>query len=154
MPYGGYATMPASGGYMSGYYTPGSYAPGSAVPGAAVPAGRGAEGASPADRGGRGTGDEGTSRDKESLAPVPATLVVTLPAEAKLAIDDHATRATSATRTFVTPPLTPGQEYHYTLTAELRRGEEPVTVNKRVTVRAGEETRVALDFPPATVAKK
>jgi uncharacterized protein (TIGR03000 family) len=88
------------------------------------------------------------------MAPAPATIVVSLPANAQLKIDDYATRSQSATRTLVTPPLTPGQEYHYTLTAEVRRGNEPVTVTKRVPVRAGEETRITLEFPPATVAQK
>jgi uncharacterized protein (TIGR03000 family) len=157
MPYGGYAGMPAYGGYTSGYYNPG-------MPGAAAPVttpsgpgvapvdqgGRGAEG----DRGRRGTGEEGTSKDRESLGPMPATLIVDLPAGAQLKVDDYTTRSTAATRTFVTPPLTPGQEYHYMLTGEIRRGNEPVTVRKQVTVRPGEETRVTLEFPTADVVQK
>src|SRR5262249_22523614 len=121
-----------------------------------VPGGvRNTEAPAPGGRGGRGS-EEGTSRDRdrESMAPASASIVVSLPANAQLKIDDYATRSQSATRTFVTPPLTPGHEYHYTRPAEVRRGNEPVTVTKRVPVRAGEETRITLEFPPATVAQK
>jgi hypothetical protein len=36
----------------------------------------------------------------------------------------------------------------------VRRGDEPVTVTQEVGVRAGQETRVTLDFASASVAKK
>jgi uncharacterized protein (TIGR03000 family) len=155
MPYGSYAGMPAYGGYSSGYYTPAPADTGIApVPGG----GRGVE---EKDRGGeRGPADRGRERDRdedrsrESLAPTPATLIVTLPADAKLMIDGYTARSNAGTRTFVSPPLTPGEDYHYTLKAELRRGDEPVTVSKDVTVRAGQETRVTLDFAGASVAKR
>jgi uncharacterized protein (TIGR03000 family) len=163
MPYGGYsgyAGMPAYGGYTSGYYPPANV----------MPAGQptGGTGVAPTDRGGRidegdrgrrddGRRDEGRRDEdssKQSLLPTPATLIVTLPADARLTIDDMATRSTSATRTFVTPPLQPGREFHYTLKAEGRRGTEPVTATRDVSVRAGQETRVTLDFSAASVARK
>jgi uncharacterized protein (TIGR03000 family) len=153
MPYGGYsgyAGMPAYGGYTSGYFTPGTPMPAaeSGTPGGAAPVDRGGR----SDEGERGRREE--DRNKETLAPAPATLIVSLPADAKLTIDDAVTRSTAATRTFVTPPLQPGREFHYTLKAELRRGDEPVTVTRDVTVRAGRETRVALDLSSASVAQK
>ncbi len=78
-----------------------------------------------------------------------ATLVVSLPAEAKLTVDDYATASTSGERTFTTPALKVGQEYHYTLTAVLN-GQ---TVTKEVTVRGGETTRVNLDLPVSVAAR-
>lgn len=90
----------------------------------------------------------------EASLPTPATLVVSLPAEAKLSIDDIQTRSASAQRVFATPALEAGKEYTYTLTAEIVREGQKVTASKQVVVRAGEETRVSIEFPVATVAAK
>jgi uncharacterized protein (TIGR03000 family) len=84
---------------------------------------------------------------EESLGPARATLVVRLPAEARLTINDAVTQQASGTRTFVSPPLRRGEDYHYTLKAELMRGERTLTATRRVAVRAGEEKQVTLTFP-------
>jgi len=90
---------------------------------------------------------------KTSLdSPSPATLVVTLPAEAKLTIDDYVTNSTSERRVFLSPALTPGKTYSYTLKAELLRDNKPQVVTKEVLVRAGEETPISFDFPAAVTA--
>jgi uncharacterized protein (TIGR03000 family) len=83
-----------------------------------------------------------------------ATVVVTLPADAKLTIDGTPTTVTSARRVFQSPALTVGQDYVYTLKAEVVRDGKPVEVAKTVTVRANQETAVDLQFPAATVAAK
>ena len=49
----------------------------------------------------------------------------------------------SADRVFVTPPLEMGKEYHYTLKAHYVRGDDIVTVERRITVRPGQETDVS-----------
>lgn len=72
----------------------------------------------------------------------PAKVLVSLPADAKLLIDGHATVSTSSERTFVSPALEVGKEYQYTLTAELVRDGKNVTETKTITVRAGETTAV------------
>ncbi|HZT83550.1 MAG TPA: TIGR03000 domain-containing protein [Gemmataceae bacterium] len=84
----------------------------------------------------------------------PATIVVNLPADAQLKVDDYATASTSGTRVFVTPALEAGKEFSYTLSAEIVRDGKKVTTTKQVTVRAGEETRATLEFPTAAVAQK
>jgi uncharacterized protein (TIGR03000 family) len=84
---------------------------------------------------------------EEVRAPAPATIFVTLPADAALTIDDTPTRSRAALRTFVSPPLDPGQTYHYTLKAEALRGGKAVTANQRIEVRAGRATRVELVLP-------
>jgi uncharacterized protein (TIGR03000 family) len=81
------------------------------------------------------------------MAPAPATLVVDLPAEARLTIDGDPTTSTSEHRVFVSPELNPGRDYHYTLRAEIMRDGKPVTVARKVAVRAGEETQVTLILP-------
>jgi uncharacterized protein (TIGR03000 family) len=90
----------------------------------------------------------------EVSAAAPATLVVSLPADAKLTIDDTATISNSASRVFVTPALETGKEFRYTLKAAIVRDGQSLTTTKLVTVRAGEETRVALEFPLASVAQR
>jgi uncharacterized protein (TIGR03000 family) len=91
----------------------------------------------------------------EARLSAPATIVVSLPADAKLTIDGTATKSTSSTRVFVSPELIPGQDFFYTLTAEIVRDGKPVTQTERITVRAGQTTQVSLDPKSATaVASK
>jgi uncharacterized protein (TIGR03000 family) len=84
----------------------------------------------------------------------PATVVVQLPATAKLMIDGNPTRSTSDMRIFISPPLQAGQEYVYTLKAELPGEGTPRTETKEVTVRPGAETRVRFDLSPTRVIQE
>src|SRR5437667_464985 len=59
--------------------------------------------------------------EKGAITPAPATILVSLPAEAKLTVDGTTTTSTSATRLFVSPALEQGKEYFYTLQADLTR---------------------------------
>jgi uncharacterized protein (TIGR03000 family) len=79
-------------------------------------------------------------------------LVVKLPAEAKLTLDDHPTKSTSDRRVFVTPPLTPGVTYQYTLKAEVEQDGELRSVVRKVTVQAGQDTEVELTIPAMSSA--
>ncbi len=88
------------------------------------------------------------------FGPAPATIVVELAADAKLLIDNELTTSTGASRVFVSPDLNPGQEYHYTLKAELVRDGKPVRVEKVVAVKAGETTSVPLNEPAVGVAQR
>ncbi len=74
----------------------------------------------------------------------PASIHVTLPADATLTIDGQPTQSTSADRVFQTPPLETGKEFHYMLRATVVRGDDTVSIERRVTVRAGQETDVTL----------
>jgi len=82
----------------------------------------------------------------------PARLTLTLPAEAKLTIDGHETKATSATRVFITPPLDNGKSYTYTLKATVPVGSKMEVITKDVTVVGGQDTIATLTLPPAAVA--
>jgi len=93
--------------------------------------------------------DEGAAQ-----GAAPATIVVTLPADAKLMIDDSPTTSTSGRRVFVSPALTPGRTFHYTLKAEVVRAGKPVRTEKRVEVSAGKETEVSLTMPPTGVVQR
>ena len=84
-------------------------------------------------------------KDKDGAAvPAPATISVSLPADARLMVDGIATRAASATRSFVTPALEAGKDYQYTLLAEVVRDGKTLSASEVVTVRAGQRTAVTL----------
>ena len=89
-------------------------------------------------------GKEGKEKNDEQIA-APATIVVSLPADAKLMVDGKATTSTSAVRTFVSPELTPGKSYYYTLKAEVVREGKPVVVEKRVDIAAGTKVNVSFE---------
>jgi uncharacterized protein (TIGR03000 family) len=93
-----------------------------------------------------------TGGEKETALPAPATIVVRLPAEAKLLIDDAATTSTSDVRVFASPSLEPGKDFYYTLKGELVREGRTLSTSQVVKVRAGQETRVQLEFQPESVA--
>jgi uncharacterized protein (TIGR03000 family) len=90
----------------------------------------------------------------KSALPAPAIIVVSLPAEATLLVDGSATTSTAATRVFASPALEPGQDYFYTLKGEIVRDGQKVIATETVKVRAGEESRVKLEFPSDRLAQK
>jgi uncharacterized protein (TIGR03000 family) len=77
-------------------------------------------------------------------AGAPARITVTLPADARLFVDDVACNLTSGTRSFDTPKLDPGREYSYVLKAEVERDGKMRTDTRRVVFQAGKQ--VAVDF--------
>jgi uncharacterized protein (TIGR03000 family) len=102
---------------------------------------------------GGGFGDYAASG--AALAPAPGTeaiLIVTLPEDATLSIDDEETTSTSAKRVFVTPALKQGKEYEYTLKAKVVRDGQTQIATAKVTFRPGETKRVELTVPASGVA--
>jgi uncharacterized protein (TIGR03000 family) len=81
-------------------------------------------------------------KPEETSTSAPAHVVVKLPDEARLFVDDQPCPLTTATRSFDTPTLEPGRVYYYTIRAEVTRAGKPVTESKRVTLRAGTESVV------------
>ena len=57
------------------------------------------------------------------LIPAPASIIVRLPGNAVLKIDDQLTASKGARRVFVSPAIPTDREYHYTLTAEIVKDE-------------------------------
>ena len=83
-------------------------------------------------------------------AEAPAKIHVLLPAGATLTFDGAPTQSTSRVRDFVTPPLEAGKDFHYDLAARLVRNGESVTIERRITVRAGEDTVTDLSLSGAS----
>jgi len=75
-----------------------------------------------------------------------ARLIVHIPPQASLTIEDYPTQSRSDTRVFTTPPLEPGKTYTYTLRGELNRDGRFVHVTKNVEVKAGEVSDVTVRF--------
>jgi uncharacterized protein (TIGR03000 family) len=86
----------------------------------------------------------GTATPKEEAAG-PARVTVELPADARLFIDDVACPLTSATRSFETPRLEPGQKYTYTLRAEIVRDGKTVSKLRKVEMQAGSKVNVKFE---------
>jgi uncharacterized protein (TIGR03000 family) len=92
--------------------------------------------------------------EKES-AVGKAKLIVQVPADAKLYIDDQLMKTTSSKRVFNTPALQRGQQYYYILRAEVLRDGKTYKETKRVLVRAGQEIRATFpQLEDAAIAAK
>jgi uncharacterized protein (TIGR03000 family) len=85
--------------------------------------------------------------------PAPATLVVTLPADARLTIQGVETRSTASERTFISPALQPGQEYQYVLEATLTRHGKTEKKVEKVSVWAGRESKINIQFPTSVATR-
>jgi uncharacterized protein (TIGR03000 family) len=82
-------------------------------------------------------------KDKESAQPDRARLIVEVPADAKLYIDEQLMKSTAAVRSFSTPTLEVGQSYYYDVRVEVVRDGKTYEGSRRVVVRAGEQIRAS-----------
>jgi uncharacterized protein (TIGR03000 family) len=82
---------------------------------------------------------------KVAARPTQATIVVELPADATLYVDNQRATVDSSRRTIVTPDLEAGKDYFYTLKGEVVRDGKKVEKSKRIVFRAGQEVVVKLD---------
>jgi uncharacterized protein (TIGR03000 family) len=136
----GYDAYGYWGGYSSWGYGDVSH------PGSVVPGGSGVTGGTVVP--GTGTSGEQLSKpklnkndDKETMVPTRAKLVVELPANATLFIDNLPVKATAGVQTFTTPALEPDQAYFYMVRIERMRDGQPVSETRRIIVRAGQVAR-------------
>lgn len=77
--------------------------------------------------------------------PAAASLVVSLPAAARLYVDGQLVAGDGPARRFHTPPLAAGQSFYYELKAELLVGGKTEVEETKVVVRAGDSKDVG--FP-------
>jgi uncharacterized protein (TIGR03000 family) len=72
-----------------------------------------------------------------------ATMQVIVPdPNAEVLVEGTPTKQRGTERTFTSPPLPPGQEFIYTITARWMQNGQPVERTQRVTVRAGGQVMV------------
>ena len=91
---------------------------------------------------------------RKTAISAPATITVSLAADAKLMVDDTVTTSTSSLRSFASPELQAGKTFTYVLKGEIVRNGRTLTATQNVSVRAGEESRVEMTFPAELVAQK
>jgi uncharacterized protein (TIGR03000 family) len=99
-------------------------------------------------------GEEVPEPKKKTSLSAPATIVVSLPADARLIVDGTSTKSTSDRRTLVTPELEFGWTYVYTMRAEVVRDGRSLVETQDVTVRGGETSTVQFQFSNQTVATR
>ena len=75
-------------------------------------------------------------KEEKSASLNQARLIVELPADAKLYVDDRLTKAISERRVFNSPQLEEGQTYYYILRAEVVRDGQTLSETKRVLLHA------------------
>jgi len=80
-----------------------------------------------------------------TMVPAPATIIVNVPADAKVTIDGAATISTSTVRHYATPVLVPGSVNYYTFTATIVRDGKEYTSTERVAVTAGQKPTITLN---------
>jgi uncharacterized protein (TIGR03000 family) len=90
---------------------------------------------------------------KKASTSAPATILVTVPADARLFVDGNATTSTSERRTFVTPELPVGSTNVYTIRAEIVRDGQTVSQNQVVNVTGGNTTNVQFSFPQGVASR-
>jgi uncharacterized protein (TIGR03000 family) len=91
---------------------------------------------------------------KKASLNVPATIVVSLPADARLIVDGASTNSTSDRRTLVTPVLEGDSTYVYTMQAEVTREGRVMTQTQQVTVRGGQTSNVQFNFSAENVVSR
>lgn len=83
----------------------------------------------------------------------PAYLLIRVPAGAVLTVDDSPTQQSGPVRRFMSPPLTTGKTFSYTLKITWTEGGEQKTKSQVVQVKPGEEIQVDLRPAVASVEK-
>jgi uncharacterized protein (TIGR03000 family) len=100
-----------------------------------------APGLNPQNTGFRPTPENGTALVSNG-ATARATVIVRLPADARLFAESKALSLTGPERKFVSPELPMGQEFVYRFRVEYERDGETVSVTKKVAIRAGAHMNV------------
>jgi len=94
-------------------------------------------------------GDPMPPADGASLRRADGTLIVEVPADAKIYVNDRLTSTPGELREYVSRNLVRGYNYAYEVRAEVERDGKVVSETKRVDLRAGENTRLAFSMAPA-----
>ena len=92
----------------------------------------------------QGTNSYYTSVSPSLVSEQTVTINVTLPSSAKIWFNDAPTAQTGPSRSFVSPTITPGKNYVYTVRASWTEGGRKVERTKDIAVHAGDQ--INLDF--------
>jgi uncharacterized protein (TIGR03000 family) len=89
----------------------------------------------------RGKPKTNNNGDKERMIPTRARLLLSLPANAQLFIDDQPVKAAAGVQICDTPALEPDKDYFYMVRIEMMRDGQPFSQTRRIIVRAGQVAR-------------
>lgn len=89
----------------------------------------------------RGKPKTNNNDNKEKTIPARAKLLLSLPGNAQLFIDDQPVKAAAGVQTFDTPALEPDKDYFYMVRIEMMRDGQPLSETHRLIVRAGQVAR-------------
>lgn len=84
--------------------------------------------------------DKSDVKDKDKKDFDQALLLVDLPADAKLFVDDKQMKSGHVRAAIITPALEPGRTYAYQVRVELVRGGQTLTETQRVLLRPGQRS--------------
>ncbi len=99
-------------------------------------------------------GPESTSsmRRPREQTGIRARVVVELPADARLYVDEQLVATTAGRQVLRTPPLQPGQTYFYDMRLEVVRDGKTSTETRQLTLRPGDEVAASFTEPGPVLA--
>jgi uncharacterized protein (TIGR03000 family) len=83
------------------------------------------------------------------LRRADGTLIVEVPAEAKIYVNDRLTTTPGAIREYVSRNLVRGYNYTYEVRAEMEVDGQTVSETKKIDLRAGQNVKLAFNLSPA-----
>lgn len=84
---------------------------------------------------------------------MPATVVIKAASAVKISVNGQETKRNNEVESFSTPKLTPGKTYAYEVVAEIKHEGKVYTSNKRVLVKAGQQSEVDFGDMSAVIAE-
>ena len=89
---------------------------------------------------------EGLPTQARHLSPNRGLLMVSLPSNAKVFVNDNATKSTGSYRRYAAKELAVGKAYEYTVRAEIERNGQVIEETKTAIVQGGNITRLSFDL--------
>lgn len=100
-------------------------------------------------------GFEGQESDRVATKPVKTTLLLKVPADAKVFLAGRETKSTGELREFTTTRLAPGASWSdYVVRIELNRDGQTLTKDATLSLTAGETRELNVDFDAQSVAQR
>jgi uncharacterized protein (TIGR03000 family) len=81
-------------------------------------------------------------------------VLVSSPVDARVKLDNTISLSNAPVRKFGIPSLRQGKKYEYTVKGEVVRNGRTLTATKMITIEAGQEIRVDLDFSEASLVQR
>lgn len=101
-----------------------------------------------------GLEDQAGSNERTATKPVKTSLLLRVPADAKVFLSGNESKATGNVRSFVTTKLQPGQSWdNYVIRVELERNGQKISKEETISLASGESRELAIELDAAQVAQ-